>query len=425
MDELITLLLRALTALGIGLLIGVERESHQRPKKGTEAVHRNSEAAGIRTFALVCLSGNLLTLLPDPLAPWAVGLGLIFTALIALISYQRTSRGRSGDKGTTSEVVLFISFILGALTGHGQLLAATIIAVIVLSLLHYKSILHRFSHSLSQLDIRQSIQFLIITLIILPLLPNETFGPYEAFNPQRIWLMVVLISGIGFAAYVTIKFLGERAGLGITGILGGLVSSTAVTLALARVTRKSPKASTTCLLGIMLACGTMFPRILILSLLFNLQTATYLLMPVITVTLFTLGGSLFLWRKIGAEPAPLYEPTKNPLSLPIAVLFGLLYGAVLLFSHMAQFHFGEEGLFVVAGLSGITDVDAITLTISQMAAEGTLAETAARTILLAAAVNSLVKLSFGVVLAHPKTRLRLATALLPMVLIPALSILLI
>jgi uncharacterized membrane protein (DUF4010 family) len=425
MDELITLLFQALTALGIGLLIGVERESHQRPVVNQRTVQRSVEAAGIRTFALVCLSGNLLTLLPEPLAPWAVGLGLMFTGLIALISYQRTSRGKSGDKGITSEVVLFISFILGALTGYGQLLPATILAVIILALLHYKSILHRFSHSLSQLDIRQTIQFLIITLIILPLLPDNTFGPYDALNPQRIWLMVVLISGIGFAAYVTIKFLGERAGLGVTGILGGIVSSTAVTLALARVTRKSPKVGTTCLLAIMLACGTMFPRILILTLLFSLQTATYLLIPVLIVSLFTLGGSLFLWRRINSEPAQLYEPTKNPLSLPMAVLFGLLYGAVLFFSHMAQFHFGEEGLFIVAGLSGIADVDAITLTISQMTAEGTLAETAARTILLAASVNSLVKLSFGVALTHPKERFRLAAALLPMVLIPALSIVLI
>jgi len=425
MDESITLLLQALTALGIGLLIGVERESHQQFITGQTHAQGNVEAAGVRTFALVCLSGNLLTLLPDQLSPWAVGLGLTFTGMISLLSYQRTSHGKRGDKGITTEVVLFISFILGALTGYGQLLLATTLAIIVLTLLHYKTILHRFSHSLSQLDIQQTIQFLIITLIILPLLPDRAFGPYEALNPRHIWLMIVLISGIGFTAYVTIKLLGERAGLGVTGILGGLVSSTAVTLALARVTRKSPENSSTCLLAIMLACGTMFPRVLILTLLFSLQTAAYLTMPVIAVSLFALAGSLFLWRMGGNKQTRLYKPTKNPLSLSMAVLFGLLYGAVLFFSHMAQFHFGEDGLFMVAGLSGITDVDAITLTISQMASETTLPQTAARTILLAAAVNSLVKLVIGVLLAHPKVRIKLAATLLPMVLIPALSIFLI
>jgi len=425
MDESITLLLHALTALGIGLLIGVERESHQRLVADQRDTQKGVEAAGIRTFALVCFSGNLLTLLPEPLAPWAVGLGLTFTGLIALLSYQRTSHGKSGDKGITSEIVLFISFILGALTGFGQLLLATTLSIIVLALLHYKSILHRFSHSLSQRDIRQTIQFLIITLIILPLLPDQTFGPYDALNPQRIWFMIVLISGIGFAAYVTIKFLGGRAGLGVTGILGGIVSSTAVTLALARVTRNHPENSSTCLLGIILACGTMFPRLLILTLLFSLQTATYLAIPVLAVSLFTLAGSLLLWRKTEDKEARLYQPDKNPLSLSMAILFGLLYAAVLFFSHMAQFHFGEEGLFMVAALSGITDVDAITLTISQMTSGSTLPQTAARTILLAAAVNSLVKLAIGMLLAHPEARFKLAATLLPMVLIPALSMLLI
>ena len=294
MDLQLNVLTPALAALGIGLLIGLEREYSQRQIKGRI---RHVEAAGIRTFALVALSGNLLTWLPESLMPWGICLGLAFTGLLAIISYRRTSRGDSGDKGITSEIVLVLTFILGVLTGVGYMLPATILAVIVFCLLHFKKVLHHFSHSLSKMDIRQATQFLIITVVVLPILPNEAFGPYDALNPQRIWLMVVLISAIGFTAYTAIKMLGHRVGLVLTGILGGLVSSTAVTLAMSRLSKANPALTATCLLSTIAACATMFPRVAVLSVLFSPKITMLLIMPVTMVLICAAVTAAWLWRQ--------------------------------------------------------------------------------------------------------------------------------
>ncbi|MFQ5356661.1 MAG: MgtC/SapB family protein, partial [Mariprofundaceae bacterium] len=191
MDLQIGLLTQTLAALGIGLLIGLEREYHQR-HIGEHVKHPG--AAGIRTFALITLSGNLLTLLPEALMPWGIAMGMAFTGLMALFSYRRTSADT--DTGITTEIAMVVTFILGVLTGLGYLLHATVIAAIVFCLLRFKKVLHHFSHSLSRMDLTQATQFLIISAVVLPILPNTAFGPYAALNPQRIWLMVVLISGI-------------------------------------------------------------------------------------------------------------------------------------------------------------------------------------------------------------------------------------
>ena len=226
MDLPTTQLWSLLAATGIGLLIGTEREWGQRQDAGRS---RHIDAAGIRTFSLISLCGLMSTWLPAPMMPWGVALGLFFTAAIALASYWRTTRARRSDTGITSEVVFVMTFLLGALTGLGHLIPATVSAVIIVTLLYFKKLLHGFSHSLSPTDIQQTVQFLIISIVILPVLPDRDFGPYNSLNPYEIWLMVVLISGLGFAGYGGIKLLGSNKGLGITGLLGGLVSSTAVT----------------------------------------------------------------------------------------------------------------------------------------------------------------------------------------------------
>ncbi|MFQ5582263.1 MAG: MgtC/SapB family protein [Mariprofundaceae bacterium] len=416
MDAQLDLLIQAMAALGIGLLIGVEREYGQRKVDGRK---KHVEAAGIRTFALVSLSGNLLTWLPEALMAWGVALGLAFTSLIALLSYRRTTLGEKTDKGITSEVVLVMTFILGTLTGLGYTLQATIIAVIVFALLHFKKILHHFSHSLSKMDIRQAIQFLIVSVVVLPILPNEAFGPYESFNPQHIWLMIVLISAIGFAGYATIKLMGQRIGLSVTGMLGGLASSTAVTLSMSRLSHSNPAMQSSCILAIILACGTMFPRVAALSLLFNPQIAAALILPVLTVTAYSLLIVWLLWRKSGKKQhaSRHYQPEMNPLSMRMALAFGVFYGLVVFFAHMAQTNFGEGGIMTVAALSGLSDVDAITLSVSEMSRAHLTAALAAQAILLACAANSIVKLGMGLAFATPSARGWLIIGLLPMALL--------
>lgn len=413
MDLELTLLMQAMAALGIGLLIGVEREYGQRRIEGET---RHKEAAGIRTFALISLFGNLLTWLPEPLMSWGIAMGLAFTGLIAVYSYRRTSRGDNADKGITSEVVLVLTFALGTLTGVGYMLPATIVAVVVFSLLRFKKVLHRFSYSLSDMDLRQALQFLIITVVILPILPNHAYGPYAFFNPQRTWLMVVLISGIGFSAYAAIKLIGQRAGLGLTGILGGMASSTAVTLAMSRLSRTNPALQTSCLLSILLACTTMYPRVLILSLLFAPQISLHLVLPVAGVIVYSLIIAYLLWRSGEAEGGTenLYRPEMNPLSLRTALGFAAFYSLIVLLTHMGKAYFGSNGILTVAGVSGLSDVDAITLSVSDMANHGLVYTLAAQAILLACASNSLVKMGIGLLFVPRRARGWLIAGLLPM-----------
>jgi len=412
--------MQAMAALGIGLLIGLEREYSQRKVRGRPP---QSEAAGIRTFALVSLTGNLLTWLPESLRLWAVALGFVFTALIALISYHRTSSGKEADKGTTSEIVIVVTYLLGCLTGFGYLLPATIVAVVVFSLLHFKQVLHHFSHSLSKDDIRQTVQFLVVAVVVLPILPNQAFGPYESLNPQHIWLMIVLISGIGFASYASIKLIGDRAGLGVTGILGGLTSSTAVTLAMSRLSSSNPKLQNSCTLATILACSTMFPRTVALTMLFNIKVTIQLLLPVATILLFNAVTVYLLWKKSAAlRLDPIYQPATNPLSFQTALVFGLFYAVVILFVHMAQENFGDAGLMAVAGLSGLSDIDPVTLSLSEISGTTLSATLAAKGILLAAASNSLVKLILGLSLSPASARVWLLAGLMPMVLLSTLFI---
>ncbi|MDX8396900.1 MAG: MgtC/SapB family protein [Mariprofundaceae bacterium] len=411
------LISQTLAALSIGLLIGLEREFGQRKING---LAKHYEAAGIRTFTTVALLGNLSTWLPLPLGLWMPALAIIFISIMAILSYQRTNHD---DSGFTSEIALVISCILGSLTGFGFTTEASMIAVITISLLHFKKWLHHFSHNLSKIDIRQSLLFLIITVIILPILPNQSYGPYEAFNPYRIWLMVVLISGIGFAAYAAIKILGSRAGLLLTGLLGGLASSTAVTLAMGRLSQSSTQLQAPCTLATLLACGTMFPRVLLLTFLFNPKLSELLAPAILAIVGFSLFITMILWYKSRQKPTQegLYSPKKNPLSLRIALVFAAFYSLVVLLSHIGLAHFGQSGLLVVAALSGLSDVDAITLSLAEMTQSEEFLHLAAQGILLACAANSLIKLILSLSFAPKATHRWLMAGLIPMILLSLIS----
>jgi len=399
-------------ALGIGLLIGLEREY----SRGHKVRQPTREAAGIRTFAFVALEGNLLTWLPADVTDWAILLGLAFTGLIALLSYRRTSKGTEADKGITSEVVLVTTYILGVLTGIGYIIQAGIIAVIVFFLLRFKHLLHRFSRNLSEMDLRQAMQFLVISVVVLPILPNQPFGPYASFNPFHIWLIVVLISGIGFAGYAAIKALDQRAGLSATGLLGGLASSTAVTLAMSRMSRTNPNMGASCVSAIVLACGVMFPRVLVFAVFLDPAVAMQLLAPILLISAFTAMFVVLIWRKEGQhhQTDAGYAPEINPLSMRMAIAFGLFYAVVELLSRMAEAHFGQGGIMSVAAVSGLGDVDAISLSLLKMSREGLAVALTAQAMLLASAANSLVKLGMGLAFADPSSRGMLLLGLLPM-----------
>jgi uncharacterized membrane protein (DUF4010 family) len=429
MDANLTLLLHTLAALGIGLMLGIQREYDRGRRKSEAEKDKNkrpaASVAGVRTFTIIALCGNLATWLPPDIMPWAIGIGFAFVAAIAIVGYREISESSETDKGFTTESALIATFILGTLTGLGYSQPAIIVGIVILALLQFKRILHRFSYGLSAMDIEQAVQFLIITAIVLPLLPNHTYGPYAAFNPQRIWLMVVLISGIGFASYVAMKIWGRKRGLGLTGILGGLVSSTAVTLAMSRLNRIQPALQSGCVLAIILACGTMFPRVMGLTLLFNPQISAKLLLPIGIVMLVGLVCVGIVWLRGGREAQAEHHghTPLNPLSLRMAVGFGLFYALVVFAAKIAQHYLGNSGILLVAAASGISDVDPITLTVSH--ATHLSASIAAQAILIACAVNTFFKLGMALVIAPASARLWLVAGLLPMGILSTVFILLV
>ncbi|WP_339082822.1 MgtC/SapB family protein [Pseudomonas sp. TMP9] len=384
MPETLDTLLNFASALAAGLLIGAERGWQGRNADDSTLV------AGIRTFALSSLLGAFAMLLGEHFgaAAWAV----IFVGFAALVvaSYFGELQ-RLGDMGLTSEVALLLTFLLGslAMAGYAGLAAAGAVAVALL--LNLKQSLHGALQRLSEAELSGALKLLFISLVLLPALPNQGYGPWQAFNPYAIWWMVVLIASIGFAAYVAIRLVGMRQGLLITALLGGVVSSTAMTVTLARLAPgRNLHAILAC--GLLATSALMFPRILLEVGLVNASLLPQLFWPLGTATLVYAGGALLYFRRAGTESEEAAEPPlKNPFELGPALRFAALLALILLLVEGAQRWLGDVGVYLVALVSGLADVDAITLSLARTAQGDLNAQVAVQGIFLAALSNSVVK----------------------------------
>ncbi|MGV8844127.1 MAG: MgtC/SapB family protein [Pseudomonas sp.] len=374
-------LLNLAIALGIGLLIGAERGWSARAEEDSNQV------AGIRTFALGGLSGGLATLLAQHLGVvvW-VALFAAF-ALLVIAGYLGDLLNHS-DRGLTSEIALLSTFALGSLALAEQALLAAGAAVVVALLLSMKAPLHAALQRLTAAELSGAFKLLFISLVLLPALPNQTYGPWAVFNPYATWWMVVLIAGLGFIAYAAIRLLGTRHGLLVTALLGGIVSSTAMTLTLARLHRQHGLPALLAA-GLLAASALMFPRVLLEVGLLNPSLLTHIFWPLTVTGLCYAGGALWFWRQAEQpEQSSLQAPLKNPFELGPALRFAALLVLILFLVEAGNRTLGDTGVYLVALLSGLADVDAITLSL----ARGDLpAELAARGIFLAALSNSLVK----------------------------------
>ncbi|UTW08597.1 MgtC/SapB family protein [Pseudomonas benzenivorans] len=384
MPEALDTLLNFASALAAGLLIGAERGWQQRESEDGRF------AAGIRTFALCGLLGGFAQLLGEYLGvlAWAV----IFAGFAALvIAAYFGELMRRGDMGMTSEVALLITFLLGSLAvaGHPQLAAAGAVAVALL--LSLKRALHGSLHRLSELELSGTLKLLFISLVLLPALPNQSYGPWQVFNPYITWWMVVLIAGLGFAAYMAIRLAGTRQGLLITALLGGIVSSTAMTITLARLDRgRELRAIIAC--GLLSASALMFPRVLLEVGLVNASLLPQLIWPLGVAGLVYAGGALaYVIQGQKTETENAEPPLKNPFELGPALRFAALLVAILFVVEGARRWFGDIGVYLVALLSGLADVDAITLSLAHSAKSEMAADVAVRGIFLASLSNSLVK----------------------------------
>jgi uncharacterized membrane protein (DUF4010 family) len=389
---------RFAVALGLGLLLGLERE---RAKDETE-----SSFGGIRTFAMIALSGAIAAFLHVELGLSGPALALAAAVgLLVVVSYAVTAA--QGEVGMTTEVTALLVLAIGALCGFGHAGVASAVAVASLLLLTLKQYLHQLAHRVEAADIYATLKFALISLIILPLLPDQTFGPapIDVINPHTIWLMVVLIAGLNFVGYMLVKVLGSEHGIGLTGVLGGLVSSTAVTLSFSQRSRKEPAQSQAFVLAIVLAWTIMFVRVVIMTGVINRPLVGSLAIALGAMTLTGLGICLVLWRRSRSHPTGSVATGANPFELGEAIKFGLLFGVVTVAAKAAQVYFGEAGLYLAGALAGLTDVDAISLSMANLsAANPESTAVAARTIVIAVLANTATKTGMAVSMGAPGLR---------------------
>lgn len=392
-------------ALAIGLLIGVERGWKER------TAEEGKRIAGVRTYGLIGLLGGTMALLAHHFGELALGLGFIGVAAAMTVVYVANLR-RDNDVGITGLVSAMLTFVLGALAGVGEVAVAGAFGVVMAILLTYKAELHSWVRALEAGELQAGMKLLMISVVLLPVLPNQGYGPWGALNPYAIWWMVVLIATISFVGYFAVKIGGARRGTVFTGIFGGLASSTALTLHFSRMSRATPEMAPVLGLGILLACGTMLPRLLLISVLLNPQLLKPLLLPIIVMALLIYVPALLYWYQQPGIEAKNTAMLKNPLELKFALFFASLLALVLLLGRALRDWFGEAGVLVLAGVSGIADADAATLSLARMSSIDLDVKIATTGIVLAAAVNSLAKATMATMIGGREVGLRVALPLL-------------
>jgi uncharacterized membrane protein (DUF4010 family) len=373
-------------ALLLGMLIGIERE-HSRTHLG------NKMFAGVRTFALMALVGCTAAFISDQMGtPWLlISVLLILGAWIAL---AYVTIAKLGQVGITTEVSAMVAILAGILCYLEFIILASALAVATTLLLSLKPMLHGFAIALNREDVYATLKFAVISIIVLPLLPNESFAPppFDVLNPYRIWLMVVFISGISFAGYVLMKVVSVRNGIGITGLLGGLVSSTAVTLSLSQRSKEQSVYVRSFAMAVIGAWIVMFPRVL-----FQVGILNVTLLQTLWLPLSIIGGAallygvyLFMTREAQNDEA---VEIQNPFELRPAFIFGFLYAVILLVSRAAEIYFGDTGIYVSSIIAGLADVNAITLSMAELSepAGALTSGVAAQAIVLAIISNTVVK----------------------------------
>lgn len=371
-------------ALAIGLLIGVERGWKLREVKEGERI------AGLRTYGLIGLLGGVAGLFSQYLGMFAFGFIFLGFTVAATASYAIAWRGR-GDSSITSLISMLLTFLLGALATMQHVNLAASSAVVLAILLRFKDVLHGWLKKLEKQELHAALQLLLISIVLLPVLPDKGYGPWDALNPYEIWWMVVLIAGISFIGYFTMKIAGDGKGVMLTALAGGMASSTALTLHFARLARTQSNMKNLLAAGILIACGTMFPRVLLISSLINPVLFNTLVFPMGVMTIITLMSAMIIWHK-KSESAP-EEITRlnNPLELKAALLFGAVLVVVILSGKAAIYFFGESIIYLFAAVSGVADVDSINLTLSRMSNVEILPEVAVLGIVIASSSNTLLK----------------------------------
>jgi uncharacterized membrane protein (DUF4010 family) len=384
------------TALAVGILVGLEREQKRPERPG-------AMLAGVRTYPIVALIGALATLL-EPASLWLPLVALAGVITLVAISYANDVR-KHDDHGVTTEASVIATYLLGALAASRgaiepmktRFLLVIALGVAMTFLLSSKKWLHGIASRVSQEDFYATVKFLIVAVIVLPLLPDEALGPWNAINPFDVGVVVVLISALSFIGYVAMRLLGQRRGLLASAALGGLVSSTAVTISFAGRTKENHELAPVAAGAIAVASTIMLVRVAVLVAIAAPSLLPHVAIPVAGGALGAIIAGLAVYRRAGTADEHVVQ-VSNPFELGTAIRFGIVFAVILLASSAAKDYLGDRGLYVASGLAGTTDVDAITLSNARMASGGLSLHVAALAILLAVAVNTIVKSSLALTL---------------------------
>ena len=378
--------LQFMTSLAIGLLLGLERQRNPLAK------------AGLRTCALVALFGTVCGLIAQTTnSAWIVAAGLLLVGAMIIAAYTGETLPE-GEPGTTTVIAVLLCYGFGVMVWYGHTQYAVGLAIATTALLHFKTELHGISDRLAPGDITSMLQFAVLTFIVLPVLPNRGYGPYQALNPYHLWLMVVLISGVGLAGYLALRFAGARRSLPLVGALGGLISSTATTLVYARQSATRPEMTTFAAAVIAIANLTVLARLVVIGGI-AAPNALPTLLPILALGMLC-GLLPVRWQshKIAGNMDLSLPETQNPTQLRVAAGFGLAYAGILLGAAWLSQRWGSSGLYAMAAISGIADVDAISLSSLQLFNTAKIdVRTAVSAIVFAYISNMVVKFGIAVV----------------------------
>lgn len=381
-------MIRLLVAIGIGAIIGMQREHAAMNEKVPGF-------AGIRTFVFVVLLGFMAGLTYYLLSPLVYFGILLSVAIVTGVSYWITAM--KGDIGATTEFTALIGFVLGTMAFLGIVELSLMITVLVVVFLSAKFRLHDIVGKITTDELYDFIRFVVLALLIFPFLPDETFGPYDILNPREIGWVIILTSGLGLVGYILMKFLGAKKGILLSGIIGGLVSSTATTWVFAKKSKESEALSHNCATAILAASSIMIIRVLIWTFIFNKSFFNELFFIIFLVFMAAIGITLFLYFTKGKKEVFDTEiPKGKPLDLVGSLVFGLIYTVILLVVSYANENLGERGILISSAVAGLSDIDAITISVSKLAGTRLDLSIASIAVLIATISNTLVKLGIGI-----------------------------
>lgn len=402
MDDL-DLFLRLGVALAIGALLGLERGWHDRNEP------EGARVAGLRTFALTGLLGGISGWLAS--LTGAVVLAVAFLGLSGLLALSyRVRLEENDDLGLTTEIALLLTFTLGAASVLGDIAMPAAVAVVAALLLKMKQRLHRWMARIGRLELEALLKLALISVVVLPFLPDQGYGPGAALNPYEIWWAVVIVAGLSFVGYGAIRLGGADLGVLLTGLFGGLASSTSTTVALARLAKTQTGLAPVAASGAIVAGSVTFLRVLALAAIFQPPLIAPLAVPMGVMAAFgLLGAAALTLRNRGDGTATDLDAVANPLNFGAALSFGALLAFVLLALHYLETWFGDAGIHIAAALSGVTDVDAITISVARLAGDDIAVQSAATAIFIAAAVNTAVKAGIAIGMGGPSMGLRVGS----------------